>query len=54
MIDHLLGIAMIGRYEKNVAGLIGCLRDGSDSRIRCRDGLDSRIVYTCVTDLRTL
>lgn len=52
VVDHLLSIAVIGRDEKDVARLRGCLGDGPDRRVRSRNGLNGCIVYTSMANLR--
>ena len=51
-VEHLLGVAMVGRDEQDVARLLARLVDGADGLVGVRDGLDRGLINTGVANLR--
>jgi hypothetical protein len=50
-VDHLLRIAVVGRYDKGVARLLARFVDRADRRVGVGDGFDGRIKDARVSDL---
>ena len=51
-VDHLLGVSVIGSDEQDISGLFAGFEDRPDGPVGGRDGLDRRIQYTSVANLR--
>jgi hypothetical protein len=50
-VEHLFGVAVVGRDEEHIAGFLTGLVDGAYGRICGGDGLDGSVVYACVAYL---
>jgi hypothetical protein len=48
--DHLLGVAVIGRYEKNDAETFARFPNTTDGHVGGLDGLDGSLVHTRVAN----
>jgi hypothetical protein len=53
-VNHLLRIAVVGRYDQSVTRLLARLVDRTDGCVGVGNGLDSRLKDAGMADLRTL